>query len=212
MNTNIFSTNSENAVNTNTARDAQNNANTSVFWRQNKKHSKLQHLWRVDHTKCWYLHSFCNLFLLWWTPNFKKCERNLAQKCCKLQHLVRCLCSILNERCFHMFLAFLDKKRRHRLKLDDSVARKKAGGRRREDSTQENMMMKLLHTQGLLHRKVFTLYTERLLDTEAFASWPNIASRWPNMARKLGPHPSWGYIAPRWANGQRSTKTGQHSP
>jgi len=31
VNTNIFSTNSENAVNTNTARDAQNNANTSVF-------------------------------------------------------------------------------------------------------------------------------------------------------------------------------------
>jgi len=70
-----------------------------------------------------------------------------------------------------MFLAFFNKKRHYRLKVDDSVARKKAGGRRREDSTQENMMMsaageeplhrrvctqKLLHTQGLLHRKVFT--------------------------------------------------------
>jgi len=68
-----------------------------------------------------------------------------------------------------MFLAFLNKKRRYRLKLDDSAARKKAGGRRREDSTQENMMMnaageellhrrvytqKLLHTQGILHRGV----------------------------------------------------------
>ena len=73
-----------------------------------------------------------------------------------------------------MFLAFFNKKRRYRLKLDDSVARKKAGGRRRwrrEDSTHENMMMnaagaelshkrictqKLLHTRGLLHREVFT--------------------------------------------------------
>ena len=41
-----------------------------------------------------------------------------------------------------MFLAFFNKKRRYRLKLDDSVARKKAGGRRREHSTQENIMMK----------------------------------------------------------------------
>ena len=40
-----------------------------------------------------------------------------------------------------MFLAFFNKKRRYRLKLDDSVARKKAEGRRREDSTQENMMI-----------------------------------------------------------------------
>ena len=40
-----------------------------------------------------------------------------------------------------MFLAFFNKKRRYRLKLDDSVARKEAGDRRREDSTQENMMM-----------------------------------------------------------------------
>ena len=42
---------------------------------------------------------------------------------------------VLNRRCFHMFLAFFNKKRRYRLTLDDSVARKKAGGRRREDST-----------------------------------------------------------------------------
>ena len=48
------------------------------------------------------------------------------------------LCAVyvqfLNERFFHMFLAFFNKKRRYRLKLDsldDSVARKKAGGRRR---------------------------------------------------------------------------------
>ena len=77
----------------------------------------------------------------------------------------------LNERCFHMFLVFFNKKRSYRLKLDDSVARKKAGGRRREDSTQENIMMdaageallhrrvytqKFLHTQGLLNRAFFT--------------------------------------------------------
>ena len=60
-----------------------------------------------------------------------------------------------------MFLAFFNEKRRYRLKLDDSVARKKAGGRRRKDSTQEIMMMNaagevFLHTQGLLHREVFT--------------------------------------------------------
>ena len=40
-----------------------------------------------------------------------------------------------------MFLAFFNKKRRYKLKLDDRVAWKKAGERRREDSTQENMMM-----------------------------------------------------------------------
>ena len=68
--------------------------------------------------------TFWTLFLLWWTPKtlvstrFSKNwrswrERNLAQKCCKLQHLVRCLCSILNERCFHMFLAFFNKMLSH---------------------------------------------------------------------------------------------------
>ena len=40
-----------------------------------------------------------------------------------------------------MFLAFFNKKRRYRLRLDDSVARKKAGGHRKEDSTQENMIL-----------------------------------------------------------------------
>ena len=59
-----------------------------------------------------------------------------------------------------MFLAFFNEKRRYRLKLDDSVAWKKAGGRRK-DSTQEIMMMnaageEFLHTQGLLHREIFT--------------------------------------------------------
>ena len=43
----------------------------------------------------------------------------------------------LNERYFHMFLAFFNQKRRYRLKLEDSVAREKAGERRPEDSTQE---------------------------------------------------------------------------
>ena len=91
--------------------------------------------------------------------------------------------AVTHRRCFiHMFLAFFNKKRRYRLKLDDSVARKKAGGRRPEDSTQENMLMnaageELLHrriyTQKLLHTHTgaFTqtsFYTERLLDTEAF--------------------------------------------
>ena len=63
-----------------------------------------------------------------------------------------------------MFLAFFNKKRRCRLKLDDSVARKKAGGRRREDSTEENMMMNAAGEE-LLHRRV---YTQKLLRTEAF--------------------------------------------
>ena len=63
-----------------------------------------------------------------------------------------------------MFLAFFNKKRRYRLKLDDSVARKKAGGRRREDSTQDKMMMDAAG-EALLHRRV---YTQKLLRTEAF--------------------------------------------
>ena len=66
-----------------------------------------------------------------------------------------------------MFLAFFNKKRRYRLKLDsldDSVARKKAGGRRREDSTQENMMMNAAGEE-LFHGRV---YTQKLLRTEAF--------------------------------------------
>ena len=52
--------NAENAVNTNTfsTRDAQITANTSVFESKTKKHCKLQHLWRVDRTKCWYLDGF----------------------------------------------------------------------------------------------------------------------------------------------------------
>ena len=60
-----------------------------------------------------------------------------------------------NLRCFHIFLAFFNKKQRCRMILDDSVTRKRAGGRRR--------------TETLTHTGVFTqrsLYTERLLDTE----------------------------------------------
>ena len=77
-----------------------------------------------------------------------------------------------------MFLAFFNKKRRCRLKLDDCVAQK-AGGRRREDSTQENMMMnaagelfhRRVYTQKLLRTEAFTqrsLYTDWLLHAEAF--------------------------------------------
>jgi hypothetical protein len=68
-----------------------------------------------------------------------------------------------------MFLAFFNKKRHYRLKVDDSVARKKTGGRRREDSAQENMMMNaageeflqrhvythIFFAENFLHRKVF---------------------------------------------------------
>ena len=36
-----------------------------------------------------------------------------------------------------MFFAFFNKKRRYRLKLEDSAAREKAGERRPEDSTQK---------------------------------------------------------------------------
>ena len=105
------------------------------------------------------------------------------------------LCAVyvqfLNERCFHMFLVFFNKKRRYRLKLGDGVARNKAGGRGREDSTQDSMMMnageeflhrcvytqkllrteELLHTQGLLHRETFTQSgssTQKFLHTGVF--------------------------------------------
>ena len=63
--------NAENAVNTNTfwTRDAQNTANTSVFESQVKKHCKLQHFWRVDRKKCWYLQGFCNFKKTWKARN-----------------------------------------------------------------------------------------------------------------------------------------------
>ena len=31
-----------------------------AFLKAKKKHCKLQHFWRVDRKKCWYLHGFCN--------------------------------------------------------------------------------------------------------------------------------------------------------
>ena len=63
--------NAENAVNTNTfwTRDAQNTANTSVFESKEKKHCKLQHFWRVDHKKCWYLQCFCKYKKTWKARN-----------------------------------------------------------------------------------------------------------------------------------------------
>ena len=63
--------NAENAVNTNAfwTRDAQNTANTSVFESKEKKHCKLQHFWRVDHKKCWYLQCFCKYKKTWKARN-----------------------------------------------------------------------------------------------------------------------------------------------
>ena len=62
------------------------------------------------------------------------------------------LCAVyvqfFNERCFHMCLAFFNKKRRYRLKLDDSVARKKAGGRRRTEA----FTHRSFYTEKSLHR------------------------------------------------------------
>jgi len=67
----FFSKNAENVVNTNAfwTRDAQNTANTSVIESQAKKHCKLQHFWRVDRKKCWYLHGFCNFKKTWKARN-----------------------------------------------------------------------------------------------------------------------------------------------
>ena len=87
-----------------------------------------------------------------------------------------------------MFLVFLRKKQRCRLKLDDSVTRKKAGGMRRTEAlthtgafTQRSLYTEELHThtQKVLHREVFTLrsfcthtsrsfYTQKLLHREVF--------------------------------------------
>ena len=64
-----------------------------------------------------------------------------------------------------MFLAFFNKKRRYRLKLNDSAARKKAGGRTREDSTQENLMMNAAGEE-FLHKRVYTQTTQIFLRTE----------------------------------------------
>ena len=72
-----------------------------------------------------------------------------------------------------MFLAFFNKKRCYRLKLDDSVARKKAGGRRRTEAfthtgafTQRSLYTEELHThtEGLTQR---SLYSKELLHTNA---------------------------------------------
>ena len=40
-----------------------------VFWKQRKKHCKLQHFWRVDRKKCWYLQCFCNFKQTWKARN-----------------------------------------------------------------------------------------------------------------------------------------------
>ena len=83
------------------------------------------------------------------------------------------LCAVyvqfLNERCFHMFLAFFNKKRHYRLKVDDSVARKKTGGRRREDSAQQNMMMNAAGGE-FLQRHVYThiFFALKMLHREVF--------------------------------------------
>ena len=83
---------------------------------------------------------------------------------CKLQHFVRCLCSIFKRAMLFTFLAILQQETTLQIETRPCVARKKAGGRRREDSTQENMMMNAAG-EALLHRRV---YTQKLLRTEAF--------------------------------------------
>ena len=40
-----------------------------VFLKAKKKHCKLQHFWRVDRKKCWYLHGFCNFKKTWKARN-----------------------------------------------------------------------------------------------------------------------------------------------
>ena len=107
---------------------------------------------------------------LWYLRGFLPSD---SAKCCKLQHFVRCLCSIFKRAILSHVLGILQQEA-------TSVARKKAGGRRREDSTQENMMMnaageELFHgrvyTQKLLRTEAFTqrsLYTDWLVHAEAF--------------------------------------------
>jgi len=87
-----------------------------------------------------------------------------------------------------MFLVFLHKKQRCRLKLDDSVTRKKAGGMRRTEALththrgfyrEKSLHRGAPHTHKVLHREVFTLrsfctqtsrsfYTQKLLHREVF--------------------------------------------
>ena len=96
-----------------------------------------------------------------------------------------------NLRCFHIFLAFFNKKQRCRMILDDSVTRKRAGGRRRTETltytgfftqrslyTERLLDTEILHgevfirsgfyTEAFLHGEVFTLYTKEFLQTNAF--------------------------------------------
>ena len=93
---------------------------------------------------------------------------------CKLQQFLHflkqffVLMNVKNARCFHMFLAFFDKKQFCRLKLDDSVTRKKAGGRRRTEAFTHRGFYteKPLHRGVCLHTEGFTqrsLYSKELL-------------------------------------------------
>jgi len=50
-------------------RDAQNTANTSVFESKAPKYYKLQHFWRVDRKKCWYLQGFYTFKKTWRARN-----------------------------------------------------------------------------------------------------------------------------------------------
>ena len=72
-----------------------------------------------------------------------------------------------NLRCFHIFLAFFNKKQRCRMILDDSVTRKRAGGRRRTETLTYTGFFyteKSLHRAALRHRN----FTRRSLYTEWF--------------------------------------------
>ena len=81
-------------------------------------------------------------------------------KCCKLQHFVRCFCSIFKRAMLSPVLCILPQEQRCRLKLDYSVTRKKAGWRSRTEA--------FTHTGAFTQRSLYTkeLFTNRRFYTE----------------------------------------------
>ena len=85
-----------------------------------------------------------------------------SAKCCKLQHFVRCLCSIFKHAMLAYVLCILPQETtlRCRLKLEDGVTRKEAEGRRRTEA--------FTHTGAFTQRSLYTqeLFTHRRFYTE----------------------------------------------
>ena len=98
---------------------------------------------------------------MWYLRGFLPSD---STKCCKLQHFVRCLCSIFKRAMLSHVLGILPQETTLQIELDDSVTRKKAGGRRRTEAfthtgafyTEKSLQKGAFYTQKVLHREVFT--------------------------------------------------------